>query len=280
MIDITIPLCRGRVITLPSGEKTWINFKYERLPSLCYWCGRLNHDDRDCDLWMESNETLSTKQQQFGPFLCAPPFKTMGKDVIYISGFFKKTNRRSQWGKQREEEVQVTGGGNSDTVEPAMEAAMECELDLPSREEVTVMEFNAQSNTVKERVTGESQSSNQYTQNGKKTALPNLGSNDRALKSVVSVIDCANYADSSLLEKVNRVTEKDVNTRVLNSDLLINANPTETKEMEAKSNSVEATLAAPSHEKHMPLKLEQLQQTQPMVEEGEQPKNIRSWKHL
>ena len=83
------------------------------------------------------------RRSSIGPFLCAPPFKTMGKDVIYVSGFFEKTNRRSQWGKRREEEVQVTGGGNSDTVEPATEAAMECELDLPSREEVTVMEFNA-----------------------------------------------------------------------------------------------------------------------------------------
>ena len=28
-IDITLPLCRGRVITLPSGEKRWVKFKYE-----------------------------------------------------------------------------------------------------------------------------------------------------------------------------------------------------------------------------------------------------------
>ena len=84
------------------------------------------------------------------------------------------------------------------------------------------------------------------------------------------MIDCANYADSSLLVKVNRVTEKDVNTGVLNLDPLINANPTETKEVEAKSNTVEATLAASSHEKYVPLKLEQLQQTQPTAEEGEQ----------
>ena len=108
----------------------------------------------------------------------------------------------------------------------------------------------------------------------------NLGSNDGTLKSVVSVIDCANYADSSLLVKVNRVTEKDVNTGVLNLDPLINANPIETKEVEAKSNTVEATLAASSHEKYVPFKLEQLQQTQPTAEEGEQQKNIRSWKHI
>lgn len=52
VVDITLPLCRGRVITLPNGSKTWINFKYEHLPSLCYWCGHLEHDDRDCDRWL------------------------------------------------------------------------------------------------------------------------------------------------------------------------------------------------------------------------------------
>lgn len=91
--DITSPLCRGRVITLSSSEKTWVNFKYEQLPSLCYWCGRLNHDDRDYDIWMESNGTpLSTEKQQFGPFLRAPTFKIANKDVIDVPGFFEKTN--------------------------------------------------------------------------------------------------------------------------------------------------------------------------------------------
>lgn len=47
MVNNTSPLCRGRVITLPNGNKNWIKFRYERLPSLCYWCGRLDHDDRD-----------------------------------------------------------------------------------------------------------------------------------------------------------------------------------------------------------------------------------------
>ena len=37
------------------------------------------------------------------------------------------------------------------------EVLMECELDQPSSEVVTVMEFNAHSNTFKERITDESQ---------------------------------------------------------------------------------------------------------------------------
>ena len=96
MLDVTLPLCKGRVITFPSGEKRWIRFKYERLLSLCYWCGCLNHDDRDCELWVQSNGTLTLDQQQFGPFLRAPPYKSLGKDVIYVPDYYEKRASRLQ----------------------------------------------------------------------------------------------------------------------------------------------------------------------------------------
>ena len=50
VVDITLPLCRGRVISLTNGSSSWVNFKYEHLPSLYYWCRCLEHDDRDCEL--------------------------------------------------------------------------------------------------------------------------------------------------------------------------------------------------------------------------------------
>ena len=78
LVDITLPLCRGRVISFPNGSKSWVNFKYERLPNMCYWCGRLDHNDRDCELWIESKGTLTTEQQQFGSGLRAPSYKTAG----------------------------------------------------------------------------------------------------------------------------------------------------------------------------------------------------------
>ena len=51
-IDLSLPLCRGRLISLHDGKEIWVSFKYERLPNICYWCGRLTHDDRNCDLWI------------------------------------------------------------------------------------------------------------------------------------------------------------------------------------------------------------------------------------
>ena len=47
-IDIIKLLCKGMKIVLRSGEENWVNFKYKQLPSVCYWCGRLTHHDKDC----------------------------------------------------------------------------------------------------------------------------------------------------------------------------------------------------------------------------------------
>ena len=94
-LDINLPLCRGRVITLAEGGKSWVAFKYERLPNLCYWCGRLDHDDKNCDLWIQSKGTLKTENQQFGSYLRATPYTSAGKDVIFVPGYYENKSRRS-----------------------------------------------------------------------------------------------------------------------------------------------------------------------------------------
>ena len=87
-IDISQTLCRGRVISLDSGKELWVSFKYERLPNLCYKCGRLTHDDRDCDLWVESEGSLFTEAQQFGPWVKVAPFTSTRRFMIKVPGFF------------------------------------------------------------------------------------------------------------------------------------------------------------------------------------------------
>ena len=73
-MDISLPLCRGRVVSMENGKKSWVTFKYERLPNICYWCGRMNHSDHDCEIWLDSEGSLVETQKQFGPSLRAPPF--------------------------------------------------------------------------------------------------------------------------------------------------------------------------------------------------------------
>ena len=94
----------------------------------------------------------------------------------------------------------------------------------------------------------ESQNSNHSTSKGKEIILPNLGSNDSNLQAVAGMIDHANYEDSSLLERPGMVTVKEINSGFLNSNPTLNANPVETIEVEAKSNTLVSTLATPTHE--------------------------------
>lgn len=89
-LDISQPLCRGRLITLEDGKTHWVSFKYERLPNLCYWCGRLTHNDRDCEAWIESEGNLNPDDQQFESWLQAPPFNTSRKKVVSVLSFFVK----------------------------------------------------------------------------------------------------------------------------------------------------------------------------------------------
>ena len=71
-IDISLPLCRGRVLSLEDGGEVWVNFKYKRLPNICYWYGCLTHSDRDCEVWINSDGTLKAGDQEYGPWLWAP----------------------------------------------------------------------------------------------------------------------------------------------------------------------------------------------------------------
>ena len=88
-LDVYQPLCRGRVIKLEEGGKTWVNFKYERLPNICYWCGCFDHSDKDCDLWIQSKGSLQLESQQFGSWLRAVPSAASHNRVTQVSGFYE-----------------------------------------------------------------------------------------------------------------------------------------------------------------------------------------------
>ena len=88
-VDVSQPLCRGRVISLENNKELWVSFKYERLPTLCYWCGSLTHDDRDCELWIESKGTLPTEAQQYSAWIKAPPFVQSRRNLVSVPGFYK-----------------------------------------------------------------------------------------------------------------------------------------------------------------------------------------------
>ena len=76
----------------------WVSFKYERPPSICYWCGCLTHGDKDCELWINSEGRLIAKDRNYGAWFRAPLSNQIRKSTIVVPGFFqqKKVSKVSQ----------------------------------------------------------------------------------------------------------------------------------------------------------------------------------------
>ena len=89
-IDISKPLSRGRVVRMGATEKGWVDFRYERLPIFCYWCCKLDHDDRDCPLSIKSNESLEFDERQYGSWLQADTEKLQRPQLAEVPSLKKE----------------------------------------------------------------------------------------------------------------------------------------------------------------------------------------------
>lgn len=49
-MDVYKPLKRRMRIKWEGGQWSWVNFKYERLGTFCFVCGKIGHSDRDCSV--------------------------------------------------------------------------------------------------------------------------------------------------------------------------------------------------------------------------------------
>lgn len=88
-VDISMPLCRGRVLSLEDGEECKVSFKYESLPNICYWCGCLDHSNRECEKWIESDGTLEIREREYGPWIRAAPTQVRRKLVVVVPSFYE-----------------------------------------------------------------------------------------------------------------------------------------------------------------------------------------------
>lgn len=85
-VNVSKPLCRGRMVLLEDEEEVWVPFKYEKLPNFFYWCGMVCHDDKDCDRWLSCKGSLPLNSQEFNAWLRASPFSAGRKTFCSVPG--------------------------------------------------------------------------------------------------------------------------------------------------------------------------------------------------
>ncbi|CAK9155320.1 unnamed protein product [Ilex paraguariensis] len=54
------------------GSNVTVFFKYERLPHICYHCGRFDHRERECQLRLDSSNLVRDASMKYGAWLRAP----------------------------------------------------------------------------------------------------------------------------------------------------------------------------------------------------------------
>ena len=73
-----------------------MGIKYERLPNFCYWCGRVTHGERECEVWLRGKGHLKREEQQYGDWMRANSRKTTRKTVTVIAG---ASRNQASWEK-------------------------------------------------------------------------------------------------------------------------------------------------------------------------------------
>ncbi|XP_058756011.1 uncharacterized protein LOC131629230 [Vicia villosa] len=82
-VDLKKPLKRGTMVKYKE-KSLRVHFKYERLPTFCYICGRIGHQMKDCedleDMTEEGFEDLDEQELSYGQWLRASPLPKLGEE--------------------------------------------------------------------------------------------------------------------------------------------------------------------------------------------------------
>lgn len=103
-----------------------MGLKFQRLPNFCYWCDRVTHGERECDVWLRGKGNLRKEDQQFGEWLRADSVRMAKNFITVIFGAFrtqalwwKKPGSKVHSPTSQSEVAPVRGLGNDNTVEAA-----------------------------------------------------------------------------------------------------------------------------------------------------------------
>ncbi|KAA3489775.1 Zinc finger, CCHC-type [Gossypium australe] len=102
-LDVQKPLRRGIFVSSENNIKSWIPFKFEKLPIFCFGCGRLDHGINDC---LMINPAEKEKVREDPPYTIAlkAESKVVGKESLKFKSFAKKLSlQRTYTGNSTEQ---------------------------------------------------------------------------------------------------------------------------------------------------------------------------------
>ena len=85
-IPISKPIRRGGFVAGTDGQRTWVTFRYERLPMFCHWCGIMGHDLKHCAQHFAVTKNGNSVTCQYGDWLKSTggrPRSPSRKDTIH-----------------------------------------------------------------------------------------------------------------------------------------------------------------------------------------------------
>ncbi|KAH7847153.1 hypothetical protein Vadar_022585 [Vaccinium darrowii] len=78
-MDVSEPLKRGCMVKLGSNPPFWVEFRYERLPMFCRYCGLVGHDLHSCTTRFLDIEEDTLRDAQYGAWIRASPATQSGR---------------------------------------------------------------------------------------------------------------------------------------------------------------------------------------------------------
>ena len=107
-LPVDKPLRRGGNVVGMEGDKYWVHFKYERLPTFCFFCDKMGHDLKHCNACLDRQNVMP----QYGEWLRASGSSGGGNNGTKSFSFSNHNSGSVNQGKENsknpEKESQTT----------------------------------------------------------------------------------------------------------------------------------------------------------------------------
>lgn len=179
-MDISKPLPRCSKLWSEGKQLGLVGIKYERLPNFRYWCGRVTHGERDCEVWLCGKGKLHREDQHYGEWLRADPTRPSRKTVAVIPGAVRS---RAPWWRKNTQRDSPSRQADSEGSE-AMGNDQQSDGELESRKEKSVSNLEVMKNNapVEEQVVHQTSNINTTRRQGE---IRGVGPHVHCLEEVV-----------------------------------------------------------------------------------------------